>query len=57
MFRYLYGKEELYQLLFTYALVLVLGDAAKILWGTQQLSVSRPPVLEGSIRVFGTIVA
>jgi branched-chain amino acid transport system permease protein len=56
MFRHLYGKEELYQLLFTYALVLVLGDAAKIIWGTQQLSVSRPPVLDASIRIFGTLL-
>ena len=39
---YLYDREELYQLLFTYALVLILGDAAKSLWGTQQLSVSAP---------------
>src|SRR6266576_1958232 len=54
--RYLYDKEELYQLLFTYALVLVLGDAAKFLWGTQQLSVSRPPVLGGGIEIFGTLV-
>ncbi len=46
LFRHLYAKEELYQLLFTYALVLILSDAAKLLWGTQQLSVSRPPGLE-----------
>ncbi|MGO8920348.1 MAG: branched-chain amino acid ABC transporter permease [Stellaceae bacterium] len=56
LLRYLYGREELYQLLFTYALVLVLGDAAKFIWGTGQLSVSRPPVLGGGIEVFGTTV-
>jgi branched-subunit amino acid ABC-type transport system permease component len=56
LFRHLYGREELYQLLFTYALVLILGDAAKAIWGTQQLSVSRPPVLAGGIEAFGTIV-
>ena len=54
LLRHLYGREELYQLLFTYALVLILGDAAKFLWGTQQLSVSTPPVLAGSVQVFGT---
>src|SRR3954469_5456258 len=54
--RYLYDKEELYQLLLTYALVLILGDAAKFLWGTQQLSVSRPPVLAGGFEVFGATV-
>ena len=31
--RHLYGREELYQLLFTYALVLILGDAAKFAVG------------------------
>jgi len=56
LLRHLYDREELYQLLFTYALVLVLGDAAKFLWGTQQLSVSRPPVLAGGIEIFGTLV-
>jgi branched-chain amino acid transport system permease protein len=53
-FRRLYGREELYQLLFTYALVLILGDAAKFLWGTDQLSVSTPPVLAGSVQIFGS---
>ena len=54
LLRHLYGREELYQLLFTYALVLILGDAAKFLWGTRQLSVPTPPVLAGSVEIFGT---
>src|SRR5439155_930308 len=53
LFRRLYGKEELYQLLFTYALALILSDVAKLLWGTQQKSVSRPPGLTGSFAFFG----
>jgi len=56
LFRHLYGKEELYQLLFTYALVLVLGDVAKLIWGTQQKSVSRPPGLEGSVSLLGITI-
>jgi len=56
LLRHLYGKEELYQLLFTYALVLIISDAAKVLWGTQQQSVSRPPGLEGSFRLFDTVI-
>jgi branched-subunit amino acid ABC-type transport system permease component len=56
LFRHLYAKEELYQLLFTYALVLILGDAAKLLWGTQQLSVSRPPGLSGAMTLLGATV-
>src|SRR5436190_190824 len=54
LLRHLYAKEELYQLLFTYALVLILGDVAKKLWGTGQLSVSRPPGLTGAVELFGT---
>ena len=38
LLRHLYGREDLYQLLLTYALVLMLGDAARMLWGTQQLA-------------------
>jgi branched-subunit amino acid ABC-type transport system permease component len=56
LFRHLYGKEELYQLLFTYALVLILSDAAKWVWGTQQKSVRRPPGLEGSFSFLGTTI-
>ncbi|HEY7576867.1 MAG TPA: branched-chain amino acid ABC transporter permease [Acetobacteraceae bacterium] len=53
-FRSLYGREELYQLLFTYALVLILGDVAKYLWGVDQLTVSTPPLLSGGVDMFGT---
>jgi branched-chain amino acid transport system permease protein len=57
LFRHLYGAEELYQLLFTYALVLVLSDAAKMIWGTQQKSVSAPPELAGkSLSLFGATI-
>lgn len=56
LLRHLYGREELYQLLFTYALVLILGDAAKVLWGTQQLSVARPAALAGSLEISGAVV-
>jgi len=56
LFRHLYGKEELYQLLFTYALVLILSDGAKMIWGTQQKSVSRPPELTGAFTIFGATV-
>jgi branched-subunit amino acid ABC-type transport system permease component len=54
LLRHLYGLEELYQLLLTYALVLILGDVAKYTWGTEQLSVHRPPILDGGVPVLGT---
>ena len=56
LLRHLYGREELYQLLFTYALVLILSDAAKMIWGTQQKSVSRPPELTGAFSLFGATI-
>ena len=56
LLRHLYGREELYQLLFTYALVLILGDMAKVLWGTQQLTVARPAALAGSLEISGAVV-
>jgi len=54
LLRHLYGRDELYQLLLTYALVLIFGDVAKYIWGTGQLSVQRPPLLAGGIQIFGT---
>lgn len=54
VFQRLYGQSELIQLLFTYALVLLAGDAVKWIWGSQQLSLARPPSLAGSA-IFGSI--
>ena len=54
LLRRLYAREELYQLLFTYALVLFFTDLVKAIWGVNQHSVSRPPSLSGSSLAFGT---
>ncbi len=48
LFRFVYDKEHLMQLLLTFALVLILGDLAKIIWGTDQYSVSYPESLSGA---------
>jgi branched-chain amino acid transport system permease protein len=56
LLRHLYGKEDLYQLLLTYALVLLLGDVAKLLWGTQQKAMPRPAGLTGSFEIVGAVV-
>ena len=53
LLQFMYRREELYQLLFTYALVLIFGDACKYLWGTEPQSVSRPAALAGSWEAFG----
>ena len=54
LIRHLYSREALYQLLFTYALVLFFTDLVKVIWGVQQHSVSRPPSFSGSNTVLGT---
>ena len=51
--RHLYVREELNQLLFTYALVLILSDFTRIIWGTDQFSVSRPTILKGAVNILG----
>ena len=48
LFRFIYDKEHLMQLLLTFALVLILGDLAKLIWGTDQYSVSYPSGLSGA---------
>lgn len=48
LLRHLYRRDHLYQLLFTFALILLAGDAVKLLWGTDVLSVSFPPGLDGA---------
>ncbi len=48
MLRHLYGRDHLYQLLFTFALVLIIGDLVKIVWGSSILSVSFPAGLDGA---------
>ncbi|WP_338846719.1 branched-chain amino acid ABC transporter permease [Massilia sp. W12] len=50
-FKRLYGQPELIQLLFTYALVLITGDVVKFIWGSQQLSLARPPSLADSLSI------
>lgn len=45
----LYDKEHLLQLLFTFAIVLILGDIAKMIWGSEQHSVSYPPMFSGAV--------
>jgi branched-subunit amino acid ABC-type transport system permease component len=55
MLRHLYGKDELFQLLLTYALVLILADCVKMVWGVEQVSVARPPALTGAVTMLGAI--
>jgi branched-chain amino acid transport system permease protein len=54
LFCHLYQREHLMLLLFTFALMLILGDLVKLTWGPEYLSVLAPRVLRGSISVFGS---
>lgn len=54
LFCHLYEREHLMLLLFTFALMLILGDLVKLTWGAQYKSVTAPSFLKGSISVFGS---
>ena len=51
--RRLYGAPELYQLLATFALVLVIRDAALWAWGPEDLLGPKAPGMRGAIDVLG----
>lgn len=55
LLRFTYGREELYQILLTYGLVLVAEDAVKIIWGRAYKQLSFPPPFAGPVRVGGTL--
>jgi branched-subunit amino acid ABC-type transport system permease component len=46
--RHLYGREQIYQLLFTFALVLIIGDFVRAVWGSNVLSIPFPAGLGGA---------
>src|ERR1019366_1432352 len=51
--RRLYAAPELYQLLATFALVLVIRDAALWAWGAEDILGPRAPGMKGAVSVFG----
>jgi ABC-type branched-subunit amino acid transport system permease subunit len=53
LLRRIYRAPELFQLLGTFALVLVINDAALWLWGPEDLLGPRAPGLRGAIEVLG----
>jgi branched-chain amino acid transport system permease protein len=56
LFCHLYEREHLMLLLFTFALMLILGDGVKLVWGPQYLSVLAPSILRGSISILGSSI-
>jgi branched-chain amino acid transport system permease protein len=55
--RGVYDREHIDQLLVTYALVLIIGDLTRFIWGVEYKSIPRPEGLAGSINVLGTPLA
>jgi len=45
----LYDKEHMLQLLLTFALILIIQDLVKMIWGSEQHSISTPPALRGAV--------
>lgn len=55
IFRRLYDRPHLDQVLATFALVMILSEGVKIIWGAAPLNVSMPALLSGSIPLAGPI--
>jgi branched-chain amino acid transport system permease protein len=55
LLRRVYRAPELYQLLLTFALVLVMADAVRFVWGADNKTGPEAPGLTGSIRVAGQL--
>ena len=53
LLRRIYKAPELFQLLATFALVLVIKDAALWLWGAEELLGPRAPGFKGSVEILG----
>src|SRR4030088_164921 len=53
LLRRIYQAPELFQLLATFALVLVINDVAQYIWGPEALLGPRAPGLRGSVEIFG----
>ena len=54
LLRRIYRSPELFQLLATFAVVLVIKDAALIVWGPEELLGPRAPGLEGAVQILGS---
>lgn len=56
LFCHLYEREHLMLLLFTFALMLILGDLVKMIWGAEYRSIMAPESLKGSVNILGASV-
>ncbi|WP_138470043.1 branched-chain amino acid ABC transporter permease [Poseidonocella sp. HB161398] len=55
VFRRLYDRPHLDQVLATFALMMILSEGVKILWGSAPLNVAMPELLSGSVPLAGPL--
>jgi branched-chain amino acid transport system permease protein len=55
IFRHLYGRSHLDQVLATFGLILILNEGVKIIWGAAPISVPVPDILSGSMPLIGNL--
>lgn len=53
LLRRIYGRDLLFQYLFTYTWILILDDAVKMIWGPNYRSVSMPDLISSPVSIFG----
>ncbi len=53
VFRRLYGRGHLDQILATFGVILFLNESVKTIWGAAPLSVSMPDMFSGNVRMLG----
>ena len=51
VFRHLYGREHLDQVLATLGIVFFLNEAVRVIWGSAPLQLEMPPALSGSLQM------
>lgn len=56
LLRHLYQREHLMLILFTFALMLILDDLVKLVWGPEYRSVLAPETFRGFVPLLGTAV-
>jgi len=56
LLRFVYDRDETFQLLLTFAVVLMLEDAIRLLWGTAPYSTAGLYLVYGQVRVLGATV-
>jgi branched-chain amino acid transport system permease protein len=53
LFRKLYKREHLYQVLATVGLIMFFNELVRIIWGSGSIATAVPPLLSGTVRLLG----